>query len=115
MGARFCDRCGGLLVVEEGAADAVSAARGADAGTGARTERHTAAGRDTHAAGAGAGRDSPAADGHGGGAAHDRCRAARRFEPPRYCARCGRRMVVQVSPDGWTARCAEHGTTSHTG
>ena len=26
------------------------------------------------------------------------------LEPPRFCAECGRRMVVQVRPDGWSAR-----------
>lgn len=31
------------------------------------------------------------------------------LEPPRFCARCGRRMVVQVRPDGWWARCSRHG------
>jgi hypothetical protein len=36
--------------------------------------------------------------------------AALGLEPPRYCERCGRRMVVQVSPDGWWARCSRHGT-----
>lgn len=40
---------------------------------------------------------------------HERCRAARALEPPRYCAHCRRRMVVQVVPTGWTARCVEHG------
>ncbi|MEV0360556.1 hypothetical protein AB0H71_31325 [Nocardia sp. NPDC050697] len=35
--------------------------------------------------------------------------AALGLEPPRYCAHCGRRMVVQVSPDGWWARCSRHG------
>lgn len=45
-----------------------------------------------------------------GGAGHESCRAARELEPPRYCARCARRMVVQVTPRGWTARCVEHGT-----
>ena len=25
------------------------------------------------------------------------------LEPPRFCAECGRRMVVQVRPDGWRA------------
>ena len=24
--------------------------------------------------------------------------------------KCGRRMVVQVTPTGWSARCVEHGT-----
>ena len=32
------------------------------------------------------------------------------LEPPRYCTRCRRRMVVQVHPTGWTAKCAVHGT-----
>jgi hypothetical protein len=40
---------------------------------------------------------------------HGRCRAALLLEPPRYCAECRRRMVVQVTPAGWTARCARHG------
>jgi hypothetical protein len=31
------------------------------------------------------------------------------LEPPRYCADCGRRMVVQVTPRGWSATCVEHG------
>lgn len=31
------------------------------------------------------------------------------LEPPRFCAQCGRRMVVQVRPDGWWARCSCHG------
>ncbi|MCW2606253.1 MAG: putative acetyltransferase [Frankiales bacterium] len=43
------------------------------------------------------------------GEGHERCRAARDLEPPRYCAHCRRRMVVQVHPTGWTARCVEHG------
>ena len=41
---------------------------------------------------------------------HEACRAAAALDPPRYCTRCGRRMVVQVTPTGWTARCVEHGT-----
>lgn len=49
----------------------------------------------------------PAAEG-----SHDRCTAARTLEPPRYCAICRRRLVVQVIPTGWTARCAEHGATA---
>lgn len=40
---------------------------------------------------------------------HTACRAARGLEPPRYCGHCRRRMIVQVTPVGWTARCAEHG------
>ncbi|MEJ5920633.1 MULTISPECIES: biotin synthase auxiliary protein BsaP [unclassified Corynebacterium] len=31
------------------------------------------------------------------------------LEAPRYCQLCGRRMVVQVRPDGWTAKCSRHG------
>ena len=31
------------------------------------------------------------------------------LEPPRYCAECGRRMIVQVRPDGWWAPCSRHG------
>ncbi|HEX2175631.1 MAG TPA: hypothetical protein VHG70_06950 [Nocardioidaceae bacterium] len=40
---------------------------------------------------------------------HDACARLRELEPPRYCARCRRRMVVQVVPRGWVARCVEHG------
>ncbi|MER6831719.1 hypothetical protein ABT352_37420 [Streptosporangium sp. NPDC000563] len=47
-----------------------------------------------------------------GEADHTACLSARAMEPPRYCSRCRRRMVVQVTPGGWSARCAEHGTTS---
>ncbi|MGI5994379.1 hypothetical protein [Saccharomonospora viridis] len=44
---------------------------------------------------------------------HDKCRTPRTaFEPPRYCSVCARRMVVQVTPSGWTARCSRHGETS---
>ncbi len=32
------------------------------------------------------------------------------LQPPRFCAQCGRRMVVQVRPDGWRAQCSRHGT-----
>lgn len=38
-----------------------------------------------------------------------RCEAALQLEPPRFCADCGRRMVVQVRPHGWHARCSRHG------
>ena len=31
------------------------------------------------------------------------------LEPPRFCAECGRRMKVQVRPDGWWAECSRHG------
>ena len=35
--------------------------------------------------------------------------AALGLEPPRFCAECGRRMIVQVRPDGWWAKCSRHG------
>ena len=34
------------------------------------------------------------------------------LEPFRYCPLCGRRMVTQVLPNGWTARCSRHGEVS---
>ena len=34
------------------------------------------------------------------------------LEAPRFCQLCGRRMVVQVDPVGWTARCSRHGAIS---
>lgn len=41
---------------------------------------------------------------------HGRCRARRATtDPPRYCVRCGRKLVVQVLPVGWTARCVRCG------
>jgi hypothetical protein len=40
------------------------------------------------------------------------CAQALSLEPPRYCAACRRRMVVQITPTGWTARCSEHGSIS---
>ena len=40
---------------------------------------------------------------------HDGCAARLELEPPRFCAQCARRMVVQVTPTGWTARCSRHG------
>ncbi len=43
------------------------------------------------------------------GEGHDRCRRQSELDPPRYCALCRRRMVVQVTPTGWSARCVEHG------
>ncbi|WP_443089452.1 biotin synthase auxiliary protein BsaP [Yinghuangia sp. ASG 101] len=45
----------------------------------------------------------------GNSGAHDTCARRRALEPPRYCAHCRRRMVVQVTPRGWTAKCVEHG------
>lgn len=43
------------------------------------------------------------AEGHAG------CRRMAELDPPRYCPDCRRRMVVQVTPTGWSARCVEHG------
>jgi len=40
---------------------------------------------------------------------HPDCIRARELEPPRFCMHCRRRMVVQVTPTGWLARCVEHG------
>ncbi|HEY3262481.1 MAG TPA: hypothetical protein VGJ95_19810 [Pseudonocardiaceae bacterium] len=45
----------------------------------------------------------------GAGGPHPACEARRELEPPRFCASCGRRMVVQVTPAGWSARCSRHG------
>ncbi|WP_372494120.1 MULTISPECIES: biotin synthase auxiliary protein BsaP [Nocardia] len=40
--------------------------------------------------------------------------AALGLEPPRFCAQCGRRMIVQISPDGWWAKCSRHGIIDST-
>ena len=40
---------------------------------------------------------------------HPDCERRLELEPPRYCTQCRRRMVVQVHPTGWSARCVEHG------
>ena len=40
---------------------------------------------------------------------HAACERMLALEPPRYCTGCRRRMVVQVHPAGWSARCVEHG------
>ena len=40
---------------------------------------------------------------------HAACERALRLEPPRYCGQCRRRLIVQVLPTGWTARCSAHG------
>lgn len=36
------------------------------------------------------------------------------LEPPRFCADCGRRMIVQIRPDGWWAKCSRHGLVDST-
>ncbi len=41
---------------------------------------------------------------------HETCESRLELEPPRYCTKCRRRMVVQVIPRSWTATCVEHGT-----
>jgi len=41
---------------------------------------------------------------------HGVCRQRLVLEPPRFCAWCGRRVKVQVTPRGWWATCVEHGT-----
>ena len=43
---------------------------------------------------------------------HEPCARRLELEPPRYCTRCRRRMVVQIVPTGWTAHCVEHGERS---
>ena len=43
---------------------------------------------------------------------HEACDRSLQLDPPRYCGQCRRRMVVQVVPTGWTARCVEHGLTT---
>jgi hypothetical protein len=40
---------------------------------------------------------------------HGRCEARLELEPPRYCAECRRRLIVQVLPTGYVARCSAHG------
>ena len=42
-------------------------------------------------------------------APHPACVARLDLEPPRYCPRCRRRLIVQVLPVGYTARCSAHG------
>ena len=46
---------------------------------------------------------------------HTACRAARTLDPPRYCARCGRRTVVKVTPDGGSSQCTRHGLRTDAG
>jgi len=44
---------------------------------------------------------------------HSRCEGRAVLEPPRWCVHCRRRMVVQVTPGGWTATCSRHGSSEH--
>nr|WP_116051623.1 hypothetical protein [Amycolatopsis palatopharyngis] len=47
------------------------------------------------------------------GGEHASCRSPRTaLEPPRFCSRCARRMVVQITPSGWSARCSRHGEST---
>ncbi|MEV4316434.1 hypothetical protein [Actinocrispum sp. NPDC049592] len=47
---------------------------------------------------------------------HGQCdRRLNTIDPPRFCAECARRMVVQVTPAGWTARCSRHGVFGSAG
>ncbi|MGH8867372.1 MAG: adenosylmethionine--8-amino-7-oxononanoate transaminase [Actinomycetes bacterium] len=78
---RFCDHCGGERAADGGADTHVDSQADTLADTLADTQA------DAHAA----------------------CTRARGLEPPRFCPHCRRRMVVQVVPRGWTARCSEHG------
>jgi ribosomal protein S18 acetylase RimI-like enzyme len=39
---------------------------------------------------------------------HPVCRAGA-LDPPRYCAHCRGRLIVQATPTGRTVRCSEHG------
>ncbi|HAT1172063.1 hypothetical protein ACOI9D_09605 [Corynebacterium striatum] len=41
--------------------------------------------------------------------AHLHPAAAAGLDVPRYCQICGRRMVAQVRPDGWSTKCSRHG------
>lgn len=45
-------------------------------------------------------------------AGHEACLRQLELEPPRYCPQCRRRLMVQVMPDRWVARCVEHGTST---
>jgi hypothetical protein len=40
---------------------------------------------------------------------HPACDLALTLEPPRYCVTCRRRLIVQVLPTGFTARCSTCG------
>jgi hypothetical protein len=40
---------------------------------------------------------------------HERCAARELTDPPRFCAACGRKLAVQVTPTGYTATCVRCG------
>ena len=41
---------------------------------------------------------------------HDECERRQRLtDPPRFCTACGRKLVVQVLPIGYVARCVRCG------
>jgi hypothetical protein len=42
---------------------------------------------------------------------HGPCQQAGALDPPRFCTLCGRRMIVKVTPDRWSAQCSRHGLT----
>lgn len=46
---------------------------------------------------------------------HEGCALRSALEPPRYCAYCARRMVVQVTPSRWRALCSRHGAFTSPG
>lgn len=55
----------------------------------------------------------PVVDDQGSEVDHAACaKRLQLIDPPRFCSACARRMVVQVTPAGWTARCSRHGETS---
>ncbi len=40
------------------------------------------------------------------------CTGVGEFEAPRHCPVCGRRLAVQVTPTGVSARCRDHGAVT---
>lgn len=32
------------------------------------------------------------------------------LDPPRFCPECGKGLIAQVTPQGYSARCKVHGT-----
>ena len=33
----------------------------------------------------------------------------RQLDPPRFCPHCGKKLFAQVTPQGYKARCKQHG------